>query len=144
MDRRMSSWNQLTLEAAMLPSAHSSCRGPSRRVKRPMVVRTDAWGEWGIGKFNGTLFWGILDQRLTDPPAGVSAAICVRTTVRKAFETLSFSIVHPDTKKNFSRPLLCVIAQATVVGMVASCLLNTHAMKRWGYGFPSRHSYLRN
>lgn len=34
----MSNWNQLTFEAAILPSAHSSWRGPSRRVKRPTVT----------------------------------------------------------------------------------------------------------
>jgi hypothetical protein len=42
MDRRMSDWNQLTFEAAMLQSAHTSWRGPSRRVKRTAMVRTHA------------------------------------------------------------------------------------------------------
>lgn len=40
MDRRMSDWNQLTFEAAMLQSTHASWRGPSRRVKRATVVGT--------------------------------------------------------------------------------------------------------
>ncbi|XP_033610267.1 F-box/LRR-repeat protein 2 isoform X1 [Cryptotermes secundus] len=38
MDRRMSDWNQLTFEAAMLKGAHASWKGPSRRVKRTAMT----------------------------------------------------------------------------------------------------------